>query len=80
MDREWREHQATGCKIPMHLHELGVVAACPLPDEAFAEARRLAAEWRRLGEEEPQTQFQVAYRAALRKCADELEGALRGDR
>jgi hypothetical protein len=36
----------------------------------------LASEWRRLGEEEPQTQFQVAYRAAIRKCADELECVL----
>ena len=32
MDREWREHEATGCKIPLHLHQLGVVTACPLPD------------------------------------------------
>jgi len=55
--------------------------AAALAAKLFAWAPKLTladllAEWRRLGEEPPQTPFQVAYRAGIRKCADELEYAL----
>jgi hypothetical protein len=39
----------------------------------------LVAEWRNLGERPASTPFQSGYRAALRKCADELGYALRGN-
>lgn len=39
--------------------------------------RALAAEWGRLGEEESgMNPFRIGYRAALRKCADELRHEL----
>ena len=50
-----------------------------LVPEAPWDAAALVAEWRRLGEEPAQTEFQSAYRAGLRKCADELGYALKGD-
>jgi len=50
-----------------------------VPEGSRGAVAGLVGEWRRLGEEDAQTEFQTAYRAALRKCADELGCALRED-
>ena len=49
----------------------------PDSEDETGPIRALAAEWERLGRDEPgMNPFRTGYRAALRKCADELRYAL----